>query len=133
MVKTGLLLTRLRQTDTQAMIAKGPENLKLCHSYLLTSDTRICRTFVKLAAGEVISLTAAMQTFGAQWGETDKVTYIQLRLHDCMSYFQGTNAIFGWKDINSLKCDINNYIKIYELKNYVCKTGFKIRNYLVIL
>ena len=78
-VKTGLLLTCLRQTDTQAMIAKGPENLKLCHSYLFTSDMRIRRTFLKLAAGEVIPLTAAMQTFGAQWGETDKVTYIQLR------------------------------------------------------
>ena len=29
MVKTGLLLTRLRQTDTQAMIAKGPEKFKV--------------------------------------------------------------------------------------------------------
>ena len=69
------------------MIAKGPENLKLCHSYLFTSDMRICRTFVKLAAGEVIPLTAGMQTFSAQWGETNKVTHIQLhlRLHVVLS------------------------------------------------
>ena len=47
--------------------------------FFLNSDTRIYRTILKLAAGEVISLTAAMQAFSVQWGETDKVTYIQLR------------------------------------------------------
>ena len=76
------MLTRLRLINTQAMIAKGPKKPKnyATNPIFITSDTRICRTFVKLAAGEVILLTAAMQTFGTQWGETDKVTHIQLHL-----------------------------------------------------
>ena len=47
--------------------------------FFFNSDTRIYRTILKLAAGEVISLTTAMQASSVQWGETDKVTYIQLR------------------------------------------------------
>ena len=50
------------------------KNLKLCH---LCFSFRYANLQNNLETrGEVISLTADMQTFGAQWGKTDKVTYI---------------------------------------------------------
>ena len=93
------------------------------------------KTFTEFAprqeSGEVMFLTARMQKVSSvQWGETDKVTYIELRFHVIFS--KDLHKIMVNKASREMQ-GVKSCIKMHLCKNYVCKDRFKINDVTTIL